>query len=219
MITKICKKCGKEKPVEEFHWENKKQNKRNSKCGKCVNEYHRERYKRPDVKIKQREYEKRPEVRKRRIEHEKQPHIRQRNSKYNKEYRARPDIKERDKRWRMMNQGRLGKYRKYLPYLIDKKRYNTCPICDRSLFDDPFDNTADHIVPISHCKVLGWSEYETHHIYNLRAVCYICNDRRKDNMEEYIYPDIIRYHINTLAGKEEQEKADRCCEEWSYDES
>ena len=37
METKICSKCGKELPLDAFHWRNKEKNIRRSECKNCHN--------------------------------------------------------------------------------------------------------------------------------------------------------------------------------------
>ncbi len=44
METKICTKCGVEKPIEEFHWRNKTQGTRRSECKECHNKQVKQRY-------------------------------------------------------------------------------------------------------------------------------------------------------------------------------
>lgn len=39
METKICTKCGKELPLEDFHWRNKAKGTRRSECKNCHNAY------------------------------------------------------------------------------------------------------------------------------------------------------------------------------------
>ncbi len=44
METKICTKCGLEKPIEDFHWRNKAQRTRRSECKECHNRQVKKRY-------------------------------------------------------------------------------------------------------------------------------------------------------------------------------
>lgn len=44
METKICTKCKKELPVEEFHWRDKSKGKRRSECKTCHNSFMKEKY-------------------------------------------------------------------------------------------------------------------------------------------------------------------------------
>ena len=44
METKICTKCGKEKPLSEFHWRNKAKGTRRSECKECHNKFMTNRY-------------------------------------------------------------------------------------------------------------------------------------------------------------------------------
>ena len=39
METKICTKCGRELPIENFHWRNKEKGTRRSECKDCHNKY------------------------------------------------------------------------------------------------------------------------------------------------------------------------------------
>lgn len=43
-MTKICTKCGKELPIEEFNWKNKAQGIRRSECKYCHSNYMKNRY-------------------------------------------------------------------------------------------------------------------------------------------------------------------------------
>lgn len=44
METKVCTKCGIEKPIEDFHWRNKAQGTRRSECKECHNNQVKKRY-------------------------------------------------------------------------------------------------------------------------------------------------------------------------------
>ena len=44
METKICSKCGRELPLEQFHWRNKTQGTRRSECKECHNTQVKIRY-------------------------------------------------------------------------------------------------------------------------------------------------------------------------------
>lgn len=45
MDTKICTKCGKELPIEDFNWRNKNKGTRRSECKYCHTAYMRAKYK------------------------------------------------------------------------------------------------------------------------------------------------------------------------------
>ena len=45
METKICTKCGIEKPIEEYHWRDKSAGTRRSECKECHNKQVKSRYK------------------------------------------------------------------------------------------------------------------------------------------------------------------------------
>ena len=55
IMNKICNKCEKEKSEEEYDWRKTPAGKtiRNSICSQCISEYQKERYKDPEVRIKQ----------------------------------------------------------------------------------------------------------------------------------------------------------------------
>lgn len=44
METKICSRCGEEKPIQEFHWKNKQHTRLNSRCKTCYREIMGEQY-------------------------------------------------------------------------------------------------------------------------------------------------------------------------------
>ena len=44
METKICTKCGRELPIDHFHWRNKANGTRRSECKDCHNQYMKEIY-------------------------------------------------------------------------------------------------------------------------------------------------------------------------------
>lgn len=44
METKICTKCGRQLPIEDFYWRNKKEGKRRSECKYCHNNYVKVKY-------------------------------------------------------------------------------------------------------------------------------------------------------------------------------
>jgi len=44
METKICCNCKEEKPIEEFYWKNKSQNKKQSKCNICLRKKNNDSY-------------------------------------------------------------------------------------------------------------------------------------------------------------------------------
>lgn len=44
METKICTKCGIEKPISEFNWRNKTQGTRRSECKICHSQYMKQQY-------------------------------------------------------------------------------------------------------------------------------------------------------------------------------
>ena len=44
MDTKICTKCGKELPLEEFNWRDKKKGTRRSECKYCQSNYMKQKY-------------------------------------------------------------------------------------------------------------------------------------------------------------------------------
>ena len=45
METKICTKCGKELPLDDFYWRDKKRGLKRSECKYCHNSYVKEKYK------------------------------------------------------------------------------------------------------------------------------------------------------------------------------
>lgn len=45
METKICTKCGQERPIEDFYWKNKAKGLRRSECKDCHNNYVKNKYK------------------------------------------------------------------------------------------------------------------------------------------------------------------------------
>lgn len=45
METKICSKCGKELPIDQFYWKDKKAGRRRSECRNCHNNYVKIKYK------------------------------------------------------------------------------------------------------------------------------------------------------------------------------
>lgn len=53
METKICTKCKKELPVEDFYWRNKQQGKRRSECKYCHNNYVKMKYQERQNQIEQ----------------------------------------------------------------------------------------------------------------------------------------------------------------------
>lgn len=53
MKTKICTKCGRQFPVENFYWRDKKAGKRRSDCKDCHNQYVKNKYKENQTKIEQ----------------------------------------------------------------------------------------------------------------------------------------------------------------------
>lgn len=44
METKICSKCGEEKPIDQFAFRNKAKGTRRAECKKCINERQKARY-------------------------------------------------------------------------------------------------------------------------------------------------------------------------------
>lgn len=44
MNTKICTKCGRELPLEQFHWRNKAKGTRRSECKECHNDFMKKQY-------------------------------------------------------------------------------------------------------------------------------------------------------------------------------
>ena len=44
METKICTKCGKEKPLTEFNWRNKSKGTLRSECKECHTAYMKQKY-------------------------------------------------------------------------------------------------------------------------------------------------------------------------------
>lgn len=44
METKICTKCGRELPLDQFHWRDKKKGTRRSECKDCHTGYMKQRY-------------------------------------------------------------------------------------------------------------------------------------------------------------------------------
>lgn len=44
METKICTKCGKELPIEDFYWRDKARGRRRSECKQCHNNYVKKQY-------------------------------------------------------------------------------------------------------------------------------------------------------------------------------
>lgn len=44
METKICTQCGRELPIEQFYWRDKKNNLRRSECKDCHNNYVKNKY-------------------------------------------------------------------------------------------------------------------------------------------------------------------------------
>jgi hypothetical protein len=66
MSTRICRKCKKEKPVEEFCKSNNKTSGKNKRCKECYNAYMRDYYKRSDeykIKLHERDKEYRRRLR------------------------------------------------------------------------------------------------------------------------------------------------------------
>ena len=45
MDTKVCTKCGKKLPIEDFNWRSKKKGTRRSECKTCHTDYMKESYK------------------------------------------------------------------------------------------------------------------------------------------------------------------------------
>lgn len=45
METKICTQCGRELPIDQFHWRSKAKGTRRSECKECHNNFMRQRYK------------------------------------------------------------------------------------------------------------------------------------------------------------------------------
>ena len=45
MDTKVCTKCGKKLPIEDFNWRSKKKGTRRSECKTCHTDYMKEAYK------------------------------------------------------------------------------------------------------------------------------------------------------------------------------
>lgn len=50
-MTKICTKCGKELPIEEFNWRNKAKGTRRSECKYCHTQYMRDKYKEKKIEV------------------------------------------------------------------------------------------------------------------------------------------------------------------------
>ena len=44
MKTKICTKCGRELPIDQYYWKDKKAGKRRSECKDCHNGYVKQKY-------------------------------------------------------------------------------------------------------------------------------------------------------------------------------
>ena len=53
-ILKICTKCGKPKSVDQFYWRDKSTGLRRSDCKECVNQHHKEYYRKCNDYIKKR---------------------------------------------------------------------------------------------------------------------------------------------------------------------
>ena len=53
METKICTKCGKQLPIEQFYWRDKKAGKRRSECKNCHNNYVKIKYQERQNKIEE----------------------------------------------------------------------------------------------------------------------------------------------------------------------
>lgn len=43
-VTKLCRKCGDEKPIDQFNWKDKKKGKRQTQCKACHAAYRRQHY-------------------------------------------------------------------------------------------------------------------------------------------------------------------------------
>lgn len=53
METKICTKCGKELPLDQFNWRDKSKGTRRSECKTCHNNYMKQKYKEKQVVVQE----------------------------------------------------------------------------------------------------------------------------------------------------------------------
>ena len=151
-------------------------------------EYNREYQRRPDVRERAREYEQRPDARERKRERDRRPDVREKKREYNREYRSRPDARERKRAAGRKRTARLGgkeKHRRRLSDLLIAQE-GLCGLCGHGLPKDRRQVHVDHIYPVS----LGG----TNAVSNLQAVCKPCNESKHDStMAEYalrVWPQV-----------------------------
>lgn len=146
--TKVCKCCGKEKPLSEFTKDKRQKDGHHSRCKECKRAADRERY----AKVKND-----PKFHARKLEHGAKYRMthQEQIQKYSNEYNLRPEVIERKSTWYQEKMANMS-MKERLDLMVRRAKYRA------ELKNVPFDITSDDIEFVETCPLLeiklNWGE-------------------------------------------------------------
>jgi len=174
MKTKVCNKCGKEKPISEFHKNRNSKDGLNSWCKKCHKEYRDEN--KEKIKEKWREYYQNNRERISEYKKEYRKNNKEKIKEYNKEYRKKYPVKT----WcqKTISSHKRSGYKvlfNWKDLFLIAKQTKYCPFCGVKLkwkYGIEQKDNSPSLDRIDNENILR--------LNNTQIICYKCNRTKSD---------------------------------------